>query len=107
MPFFPVFAREAAAGVCFATDLGTRPTLRKCLELQHLARAAAANAGSLAGRWRGGLTNYKEGNNSRIALMMITAQYGYRSMPAIGGMRRRNGRSTGSHTLTNTDCSGE
>jgi len=39
--------------------------------------------------------------------MAMVAQSGDRSRPAIGGMTRRKGLSTGSHSEVSTDCSGE
>src|SRR6516225_4553592 len=40
-----------------------------------------------------------QGSSSRVAWMAMMAQSGERSSPATAGIRRRNGRSTGSHKL--------
>ena len=107
MPFFPVFAHKSVLSVCFVTGLGARPVARKCLEFQYLAGAQRLPSALPQRPGREKLTTVGQGNSRRIAWMAITAHSGDRSRPAIGGMRRRNGRSTGSHTLASTDCSGE
>ena len=54
-------------------------------------------------------TRQKAGEPSRMitAWMMMHAQSGERSMPAIAGISRRKGRNTGSHSELSTDCRGE
>ena len=59
-----------------------------------------------APRW---LARDRSGQGRKIitARMMISAQSGEKSMPAIGGMIRRNGLSTGSQSAASSPCIGE
>ena len=48
-----------------------------------------------------------QGRSFSNAIRMMLAQSGDRSIPPIGGMMRRNGRRTGSHSEVRIDCTGE